>query len=99
MTAPVLLTPEEAAERLHMCAKTLRRLRNEGLIRYVALTERKIRFRPEDCDAFLESRIRESTPCPSTSRQTRRSSSTTSNIVAADFTARRARKRNEQQSR
>jgi excisionase family DNA binding protein len=53
-----LLTPEEAALRLHVCTKVLRRLRDRGLIRYVAVTDRKIRYRPEDVDAYLESRLR-----------------------------------------
>ena len=89
----ILLTPLEAAARLHVSDKTLRRLRQQGLIRYVAITERKIRYRPEDCDAYIQSRVREEDQCQFTSRQTRQSTSTTSNIVAADFTARRARKR------
>lgn len=66
MVSPILLTPEEAANRLHMCVKVLRRLRQQGQIRYVALTERKIRYRPEDCDAFIEERTRKAEPCPRT---------------------------------
>ncbi|MEV5032130.1 helix-turn-helix domain-containing protein [Sphingobium sp. LMC3-1-1.1] len=91
--SPLLLTPAEAAERLHISDKTLRRLRQQGHIRYVAITDRKIRYRPEDCDAYVANRIREDHQCPSTSRKTRPSTSTTSNIVVGDFTARRARKR------
>ncbi|WP_145073425.1 helix-turn-helix domain-containing protein [Sphingobium wenxiniae] len=94
MKPPILLTPEEAAQRLHVSDKTLRRLRQQGHIRYVAITQRKIRYRPEDCDAYVASRVREDHQCPSTSRKNQRSTSTTSNIVVADFTARRARKRN-----
>ncbi|WP_413714853.1 helix-turn-helix domain-containing protein [Sphingobium sp. B2D3C] len=93
MTKDLLLTPAQAAARLHISDKTLRRLRQQGHIRYVAITERKIRYRPEDCDAYVASRVRENEQCQSTSRKTRRSTSTTSNIVAADFMARRAKKR------
>ena len=93
MSDPVLLTPLEAAKRLHISDKTLRRLRQQGHIRYVAITERKIRYRPEDCDAYVAARVREEPECPSTSRKTRPSTSTISNIVVGDFTARRARKR------
>lgn len=51
-----LLTPEEAAARLRVCTKTLGKLRRDGLIRYVAVTRRKILYRPQDCDAFAEAR-------------------------------------------
>ncbi|WP_375194754.1 helix-turn-helix domain-containing protein [Sphingobium sp.] len=95
MSGPVLLTPTEAAKRLHISDKTLRRLRQQGHIRYVAITERKIRYRPEDCDAYVSARVREDDQCQSTSRKTRPSTSTISSIVVGDFTARRARKRNE----
>ncbi|MCW2363511.1 MULTISPECIES: helix-turn-helix domain-containing protein [unclassified Sphingobium] len=94
MTDEILLTPAEAAARLHISDKTLRRLRQQGHIRYVAITPRKIRYRPEDCDAYVMSRLREDDQCQSTSRKIPRSTSTTSSIVVADFTARRARKRN-----
>ena len=93
MTGPVLLTPLEAALRLHVSDKTLRRIRQQGHIRYVALTERKIRYRPEDCDAYVASRIREDEQCQFTKRQNPRTGSTTSNIVVGDFTDRRAKKR------
>lgn len=35
-----LLTADEAAERLGICERTLRRLRQKGEIAYIALTER-----------------------------------------------------------
>ena len=93
MSGPVLLTPMEAAKRLHISDKTLRRIRQQGHIRYVALTERKIRYRPEDCDAYLVTGSSAGAYEAPTSRKTRPSTSTTSNIVVGDFTARRARKR------
>lgn len=57
-----LLTPDEAAGRLGIGERTLRDLRKRGLIRYVAITERKIMYRPEDCEAFIESRSRVADP-------------------------------------
>jgi hypothetical protein len=61
MTA--LLSPAEAADRLHMSERTLRDLKRRGLIRYVALTERKIFYRPEDCDEFVAARVKVDEPC------------------------------------
>ncbi|WP_081476885.1 helix-turn-helix domain-containing protein [Sphingomonas sp. PAMC 26605] len=90
--AMTLLTPEEAAERIHVCTKTLRQLRREGHIRYVAITDRVIRYRPEDCDEFIEGRVRKAPECPSTSRKTRRTSTSTSSGKVVAFTARQAAK-------
>jgi hypothetical protein len=59
MTEPLLLTEEQAAARLLMHPRTLRKLRQEGKIRYVALTNRKIAYKPEDCAAFVEQHVRQ----------------------------------------
>lgn len=64
-----LLTPEEAAARLRVCDKTLRALRQQGLIRYVAISKRKIFYRPEDCDAYLEACCRVEVPAMPTKRR------------------------------
>ncbi|WP_147036068.1 helix-turn-helix domain-containing protein [Sphingomonas aquatilis] len=88
-----LLTPEEAAKRIHVCTKTLRRLRQDGHIRYVAITDRKIRYRPEDCDEFIASRARKAPECLSTSRKTRRISTSTSSGRVVAFTDRRGQRR------
>ena len=56
MTAPALLTETEAAEALRVCARTLRRLRKRGDIRYVAVTSRTVAYRLEDLQAFIEKR-------------------------------------------
>jgi hypothetical protein len=71
MTSPALLTPEEAAKRIGVCVKTLRQIRNEGAIPYVAVTARKHFYRPEDCDAFLASRVTTVQPLRPTRRVTR----------------------------
>lgn len=62
MNEPILLTEEQAAERLLLHPRTLRKLRQAGQIRYVALAGRKIAYRPEDCSAYIESRLREDQP-------------------------------------
>ena len=58
MNDRLLISEEEAAERLLMHPRTLRKLRQAGEIRYVALAGRKIAYRPEDCEAYVESRTR-----------------------------------------
>lgn len=85
MTA--LLTPEQAAERIRVCVKTLRRLRQEGAIRYVAVTSRKILYRPEDCDDFLASRVTTAVVTLFTQRRSAKRVARTGNV--ASFTARR----------
>ncbi|WP_405052963.1 helix-turn-helix domain-containing protein [Sphingomonas sp. SORGH_AS_0802] len=87
-----LLTPDQAAARLDVSTKTLRRLRQEGHIRYVAITDRKIRYRPDDCDEFVASRARKAPECPSTSRKTRPISTSTSSGKVVGFTARPGQK-------
>lgn len=58
MTASRPLTETEAAEFLGIGARTLRELRREGRIRYVALTARKIAYRLEDCEEYIASCVR-----------------------------------------
>jgi hypothetical protein len=83
-----LLTHDEAAARIRVCAKTLRRIRQKGLIRYVAVTERKIFYRPEDCDAYLASCERVAVPIEPTKRRgPSRRLRNEQNVVS--FTARR----------
>lgn len=64
MTDPLLLSEEQAADRLLMHPRTLRKLRQAGEIHYVALAGRKIAYRPEDCEAYVQSRVRVETPKP-----------------------------------
>lgn len=81
-----LLTHTDAAARIGVCAKTLRQLRKQGLIRYVAVTARLIKYRPEDCDAYLESRVTIDVPTEPTHRRRSRLRNAP-NVVS--FTARR----------
>ena len=81
-----LLSHEEAAARLRVCSKTLRAIRQRGLIRYVAVTPRKIFYRPEDCDAYLESCVTADVYRP-TNRRNGPKLSRSANVVS--FMARR----------
>jgi len=70
-----LLTPSEAAGRLRMGEKTLRALRKQGRIRYIALSARKIAYRPEDCDEYVQAQLKRDEPCdtkPQPKRQSAR---------------------------
>lgn len=58
MTEPLLLTEEQAAARLLMHPRTLRKLRQEGAIRYVGLVGRRVAYRNEDLDEFIASRLK-----------------------------------------
>ena len=58
-----LLTEPEAAEWLRMGERTLRKLRRSGAIRYVALTARKIAYRAEDCEEYVQAQIKRAEPC------------------------------------
>lgn len=82
-----LLTPDEAAQRLRVCTKTLRRLRQAGAIRYVAVTKRKIFYRPEDCAAFIEQRATVSEPVERPRNNAKPNRRRGGNVVS--FTARR----------
>lgn len=53
-----LLNPREAAEKLHISERTLRDLKKRGAIRYVALTERRIMYRPDDLADYINGRVR-----------------------------------------
>lgn len=52
-----LLTTSEVADILHICEKTVRKLKSQGLvpIRFGG----KFRYRPEDVIRFMESRVEE----------------------------------------
>lgn len=64
VSEPLLLTEEQAAERLLLHPRTLRKERQAGRIRYVALAGRKIAYRPEDCVAYVEARSRQEATLP-----------------------------------
>ena len=99
MASAPLLTPIEAADRLRVSERTLRTLKRQGLIRYIALTERRIAYRAEDCDDYVAARIRQDEPpCPSTSQRKAASGTTTSSSKVTGITEARDARRNAMQS-
>ncbi len=53
-----LLKPADAAARLHISERTLRELKRTGAVRYVAVSGRSIRYRPDDLADYINSRVR-----------------------------------------
>lgn len=64
MTTPILLTEPEAAERLRLCTRTLRKARHEGLLRCI-LIGRAVRYTVEDLESYVEQLRQVQPPCPS----------------------------------
>lgn len=81
-----LLTGDEAAARLGISERTLRKLRQAGAISYHEISDRIIRYSVADCEAFLTERKRTDTPCPSPSKtRARRISNMTSSGTSGGF--------------
>lgn len=82
-----LLTAEEAAARIGVCVKTLGKLRRAGKIQFVARTDHRFAYYPDDCDAYLASRRGfADAPQPTPANKTR-----TARVIALPrFTERRA---------
>lgn len=53
MTSPALLTEDEAAQALRVCARTLRKERQAGRLPYI-LIGRRVLYAPSDLETFLE---------------------------------------------
>lgn len=81
-----LLTEAEAAKRLRMSARTLRRIRLGGKIRYIQPTPRKIFYHPDDLAQFIAAHAKENA-CLSTSRKARTSGTLISSSRVIPFTA------------
>lgn len=79
MTIPVLLTEPEAAERLKVCARTLRKARDAGRLTYV-LIGRRILYTPEDLQRFIAESTRQGNPMPKTT-PTRRTATKAGTVV------------------
>jgi hypothetical protein len=69
-----LLTEAQAAERLLISLSNLREIRRRGGIRYVAISTRRIAYRPEDCDDYVISHLRVEEAPPETKSKGRRRS-------------------------
>ncbi len=72
MKEQILLTETEAAERLRLCQRTLRKARAAGQLPYV-LIGRSIRYTVADLESYVEALRRQSAPCPPKTAPTRRS--------------------------
>ncbi len=74
MTEQLLLTEAEAAARLSLCARTLRKARQEGKLHYV-LCGRAVRYTVADLESFVE-RLRKVEPACTRPKPTRQSATT-----------------------
>ncbi|WP_211258284.1 helix-turn-helix domain-containing protein [Sphingomonas sanxanigenens] len=90
----MLLTEDEAAERLRLCSRTLRKERHAGRLPYV-LIGRAVRYTISDLESFIERARQDQPACPSTGPKTRRIGNTTSSSKVVAFTARQARPKNQ----
>jgi hypothetical protein len=84
VTAPALLTENEAAEALRLCPRTLRKARQEGRLTYV-LIGRAVRYTMRDLESFIEA-SRQDGPCRR--EPTRRTNVRRHSGVIVPFTAR-----------
>lgn len=87
MTDRSLLKPDQAAERLAISTRTLRKLRREGKLHYIRVRS-GIRYDPDDLDRYVEG-ARE---CRSISEPAPHIGGTTSPSTVADFEEARKRK-------
>ena len=62
MKGPILLTEAEAAEALRLSPRTLRKARQDGLLRYV-LIGRAVRYTMADLESFVETLRQVQNPC------------------------------------
>lgn len=88
MSEQILLTEQEAAERLRLSSRTLRKARAMGTLPYV-LIGRSVRYTVSDLESFIETLRRQSAPCPSPTVPSRRTSARKSARIIP-FTARAA---------
>lgn len=94
MTAHALLTEAEAAVILHMSPRTLRSLRSGGKIRYVRPSPRKVFYRADDIDEYLERQSLTDQPkCRSINPRKVSSGSSTSSSKVVGITEARAARR------
>lgn len=91
MTDRLLFTEVEAAERLHLSTRTLRKARQSGQLHYV-LIGRAIRYTLADLESYIE-RLRQMEPACPPSRPTHRSIAPSGRQgVIVPFTERNARR-------
>lgn len=91
MTRQLLLTEAEAADRLRLCQRTLRKARREGKLRYV-LIGRAVRYTEDDLTSFIDSLRTVQPACPPKPQPTRSARSTRKGAQIIPFTDRNRRK-------
>lgn len=87
---PILLTEIEAAARLRLCTRTLRKARQDGQLRYV-LIGRAVRYTVADLESFVD-QLRQVQPACSPAKPTRRTSVPKRSGVIVPFTDRNAKR-------
>ncbi|WP_365894668.1 helix-turn-helix domain-containing protein [uncultured Sphingomonas sp.] len=92
MMPSTLLTETEAADRLRLCTKTLRKERKAGRLSYI-LIGRAVRYTLDDLESFIARARQDTTQCQSTNRVSRPTTTTTSSGKVVAFTARQGSKR------
>ncbi|MPT48011.1 MAG: DNA-binding protein [Sphingobium sp.] len=75
-----LLTEEEAARKLSISPRTLRKLRKEGKLHYIRIRS-SIRYSPDDLDLYVES----ARSCTYISEMVRPTGGSTLQLTVADF--------------
>ena len=53
-----LLTEKDVARRLQVSPRTVARIKADGELRHVRISDRAVRFRPEDVDDYIVNRTR-----------------------------------------
>jgi excisionase family DNA binding protein len=91
---PDVLTIQQVAARLQVSVKQVRKLVDDGDLRYINVgrgsKHRAMRFKPADVEECIRQLTKRNVPsCPSTSRRTRLTTNTTSSAEVIGFTARR----------
>lgn len=85
---PILLTEAEAAARLRVCTRTLRKERQAGRLTYVRIGT-KVLYSPDDLNRF----IKDARECLSPALPARRSGASHATSAVRDFEAALARRR------
>lgn len=92
MTRPVqiLLTEAEAADALRICARVLRKARQDGLLHYV-LIGRSVRYTQDDLESYVARQRKVEPPCPVTTRTTKARRAPANGAVIVPFHQRKAK--------
>lgn len=87
MKAPILLTEVEAAERLNLCQRTLRKARQSGQLHYIAIG-RSVRYTIDDLESFVATLRQVQPNCPKPRTNTKSARPNGKDCVIVPFTAR-----------